>query len=343
MNNAIKKKVAVIGAGIAGMEAAGKLSTMGFDVCLLEKGNIVGGHVANWHRVFPDRRPAKEIISQLKSAIHDSVSIIYGAEVHKVVDVEKGFRLSLTDGQTIDANAVLVTTGFDLFNASKKEEYGYKIYQNIITSADLEAIFTSGKTLRNGKGVIPQRIAFIHCVGSRDEKAGNKYCSKVCCVSAVKQAIEVKQAQPNAEVYCFYMDLRMFDRYFEDLYFEAQSKYGIRFIRGRLSEACENQDGGIVLKAEDTLAGKPIKMTVDMAILMSGMVASKGTLDMIRVFNLETVSDKFVKTADNHGKLNLTNRDGIFISGACSGPKSIAETLADSRSAVLMINEYLKN
>jgi heterodisulfide reductase subunit A len=338
-----RKKVAIIGAGIAGMEAAGKLSAMGFDVCLLEKEQKIGGHIANWHHVFPDRKPAHEIVSQLKTAISKNISVIYGAEVNKATDVEGVFELNLTNGKQVNANAVLLTTGFDLFQAAKKEEYGYKIYSNVITSADLEAKLSSEKQLKNGKGIVPKRIAFIHCVGSRDEKTGNRYCSKVCCVTAVKQAIEVKQANPSAEVYCFYMDLRMFDRYFEDLYYEAQTKYGIRFIRGRLSEACENPDGGIILKAEDTLAGKPIKMTVDMAVLMTGMVASRGTLEASSLFEVELGDDLFIKTADNHSQLNITNRKGVFVSGACTGPKSIAETLADARSAAIMIESYLKN
>ena len=279
----------------------------------------------------------------LKAAIQNNLPIVYNANIQKVSNIDGLFKLNLADGQQFDADAVLLTTGFDLFQAAKKEEYGYKIYPNVITSADLETRLSLGKPIKNGKGIEPQRIAFIHCVGSRDEKAGNRYCSKVCCATAVKQAMEVKQLNPQAEVYCFYMDLRMFDRYFEDLYYEAQTKYGIRFIRGRLSEACENSDGGIILKAEDTLAGKPIKMTVDMAVLMTGMVASKGTREMAKVFELESGNDKFIKTADNHVNLNLTNKKGVFVSGTCTGPKSIAETLADARSAAIMIEAYLKN
>ncbi|NJO70443.1 MAG: CoB--CoM heterodisulfide reductase iron-sulfur subunit A family protein, partial [Bacteroidetes bacterium] len=104
-------------------------------------------------------------------------------------------------------------------------------------------------------GKTPQRIGIVHCVGSRDEKAGNTYCSKVCCVTGVKQAIELKEQLPSSEIFNFYMDLRMYDRYFEDLYKEAQVKHHVQFIRGRLSEAFENPDGTVMIKIEDTLWG----------------------------------------------------------------------------------------
>ena len=117
----------------------------------------------------------------------------------------------------------------------------------------------------------PRRIGFVHCVGSRDEKVGNRYCSKVCCATAVKQACEIKQQFPDAVVYCFYMDLRMFGRGYEDMYLEAQKKYGVIFVRGRVSEVSEDKDGHLFVKAEDTLSGKPLRVTLDLLVLMAGM------------------------------------------------------------------------
>jgi heterodisulfide reductase subunit A2 len=338
----LKKKVAVIGGGIAGMEAAGQLASMGLDVSLLEKGNILGGHVANWHHLFPDGRPAKEIISQLKSGIQDRVDVHFGAEVYKLQKNKNSFIINLTDGQNIEADAILVATGFDLFDAAKKEEYGYGVYDNVITSADLEEKFNSGKAIKTSKGNTPNKIAFIHCVGSRDEKAGNTYCSKVCCITAVKQAIEIKKNIPNAEVCCFYMDLRFFDRYFEDTYYEAQIKYGIQFIRGRLSEAGEDINGAIILKAEDTLTGKPVKITVDMVVLMVGKVSSKGTLELSKRLSIQIDDDHFIKSVDTHTQFNLSSKEGIFVTGACTGPKTITETIADARSAAMQAAGYLR-
>jgi heterodisulfide reductase subunit A2 len=337
-----KNKVTIIGGGIAGMEAAGQMAFLGYNVTLLEKSTILGGHVNNWHHLFPDYKPASEIISKLKLAIHDTASIHFNAEVHKLNKSNNSYTITLTDGESIEADAIVVATGFDLFNATKKEEYGYKIYDNVITSADLEDKLKSGKPIKTSKGIIPKKIAFVHCVGSRDEKTGNTYCSKVCCVTAMKQAIEMKKANPDAEVYCFYMDLRMYDRYFEDIYFEAQTKHRINFIRGRLSESNEDQEGKLILRAEDTLTGRPLKITVDLLVLMTGMVSSDGTRSLAARFGLNTAEDKFLNTSDNHSGNNLTNLEGIFVAGTCTGPKSVVETLNDARSAALQAITYLK-
>jgi len=337
-----KNKIVVIGGGIAGMEAAGQLAGLGFDITLLEKGNKMGGHVANWHHLFPDGKPAKDIIARLKSNIQDSVDIHFGAEVYKLQKNNDCFILKLTDGQNMEADAIIIASGFDLFDAARKEEYGYGVYDNVITSADLEEKFCSGKPLKTSKGSIPQKIALIHCVGSRDEKAGNTYCSKVCCITAVKQAIEIKESIPGAEIFCFYMDLRLFDRYFEDMYYEAQTKYGIHFIRGRLSEASEDLNGTIILKAEDTLTGKPLKMNVDLVILMVGKVSSKGTREISKRLSIALDEDSFIKSNDSHSMFNFSSVEGIFTAGTCTGPKTIKETIADARSAAMQTASYLR-
>ncbi len=336
-----KNKIAIIGGGIAGLEAANNLISMGFEIVIIEKNNHTGGHVADWYHLFPNHEPAQNIISELENKIRNKAEIQYGTIIKECKRFGDIFKLELENGVNTECNAIIVATGYNLFDAAKKEEYGYKIYDNVITSADLESKFKAGETVKTKKGEIPKRIAMIHCVGSRDEKAGNTYCSKVCCVTGVKQAIELKQYFPNAEIYSFYMDLRMYDRHFEDMYCEAQLKYGIRFIRGRLSEACENQDGSILVKAEDTLTGKPLKMSVDLVVLLVGMEPAKDSEQLSGILNLEVESDKFFKPLDNHLNLNITSQIGVFIAGTCSGPKSVAETIADARSAAFKAACYV--
>ena len=136
-------------------------------------------------------------------------------------------------------------------------------------------MFKKGKiTLVNGK--FPKTIGIVHCVGSRDEKVGNFYCSKLCCVTAVKQAIEIREHLPESKVFCFYMDMRMGGAYYEELYREAQEVWGVNFIRGKVSEASESINNKLVVKVEDTLAGRPLKMELDMLVLMAGMEMSEG-------------------------------------------------------------------
>jgi heterodisulfide reductase subunit A len=190
-------------------------------------------------------------------------------------------------------------------------------------------------------GQHPRRIAFVHCVGSRDEKSGNHYCSKVCCITGVKQAIELKKRLPEAEIFCFYMDLRMYGKNFEELYREAQEKYDIQFIRGRLSEASEKIDKSLLIKAEDTLSGRPLKMNVDLLVLLVGMEAGAGTADAAKRCNISCEESGFLKTRDAFLQSNLSDREGIFLAGSCTAPMSINDTILHARSAALEVNNWL--
>jgi len=338
----MSKHVVVIGAGIAGLEAASVLDSMGHSITLIEKEDTPGGHVDRWHELFPNRRPGREVLEMLYEKLRDSIQFQYGKEITSIKPFSGKFIVTASDGWVTNADAVLMATGFDLFDARKKEEYGYGIYDHVITSADLEDIFRQGEGLNPRLGKAPQRIGFVHCVGSRDEKAGNIYCSKVCCVTAVKQAIEIKELYSAVEVYCFYMDLRMFGRHYEELYKEAQEKYNIQFIRGRLSEASENRQGGVVVKVEDTLLGKPLKITMDLLVLMSGMVAPPGIVKMRNKLGLTKEEDGFLSPLDAHARPNESEVPGLFMAGTSSGPKTITDTLNDARSAALAIDKYLE-
>ena len=207
----------------------------------------------------------------------------------------------------------------------------------------MEEQFASGKEFVNRNGNKPDRVGFVHCVGSRDEKVNNLHCSKVCCITAVKQAIEVKQLLPDAEVFCFYMDLRMFGRHYEELYKEAQEKYNIQFIRGRLSESTEDKDGNIVVKIEDTLLGKPLRIKVGLLVLMAGMEPHADTKSMTKMLGFNTVTDGFIQPVDELLRSNCTEMPGVFVAGTCSGPKSVSDTLADARSAALAVADFLKS
>jgi len=333
------KNVVVIGGGPAGMEASALLQKMGHNVILVEKREKLGGHLAKWDRLFPMGIKADNVLNSLAENLN-GVNYFLNTEVNSINKLERQYNVILSNGIAMLTDSILFTTGFDLFNAEKKEEYGYGIYNKVITNADLENYFRTGSDKRIDN---PQRIGFVHCVGSRDEKAGNRHCSKVCCATAVKQACEVKEKFPNAEVICFYMDLRMFGRGYEDLYLKAQKEYGIRFIRGRVSEVAENIEHRLVVKAEDTLSAKPLKVTLDLLVLMSGMCNSASGKEAASLIGLLPADDGFFETKDSiTGTLNSAKK-GIFYAGAATGPKTLPETLNEARAAALSVNNYLNS
>lgn len=332
--------VIIIGAGPAGCEAAYQLAQAGEIVELIEKENETGGNLNNWYQLFPDRKSAKELNLLLRQeTLHPNIHLHTGCEPVKI-NYKDTFEVELNDGTLVSGQALLLATGFRLFNARRKEEYGYGIYENVITSVELENYFTNHQVVTSS-GQTPQRIGFIQCVGSRDEKICNFHCSKLCCITAVKQAIELRELLPEAEILCFYMDMRMFGPGYEEMYREAQEKYNIKFIRGRLSEASENKDKQLIIKAEDTLVGKPIKMTLDLMVLMIGMEVSDGSRSLAAQLGLHLAPNGFIRVKDPHIATNQTNTEGVFIAGCCSSPMNLTDTLTDARSAALAIKKYL--
>lgn len=338
----MSKLVAVIGGGPAGLECASALAKLGINVNLYDKDAATGGHLQNWNELFPDRRKSSEVLQLLRSNASDRIELKTDTTVNRVERSNGSFLIHTGKDKVDLADAVVIATGFDLFDSRRKEEYGYGIYENVITSADLEKMFAPQGNVRTSSGKVPKRIGFVHCVGSRDEKIGNLHCSKVCCVTAVKQAIEVRELLPDTETFCFYMDLRMYGRHFELLYKEAQEKWNVNFIRGRLSEAAENQDESIMVKVEDTLTGRPLKINVDLLVLMAGMQPSASTPAIASEIQVDHGEDGFLKSTDEHVGANLSGVPGIFYAGTCTGPKSIVETLADARSAALAVAVFFE-
>lgn len=321
------------------MEAARALLALGHTPIIVEASKQLGGHVASWHKLFPDMSSARDLVDHLRSEA-TAANVFTNTNVISLNRLADSYSLKLSNGIVVNASAILVATGFSLFDASKKEEYGYGVYERVVTNANLEAWFSGKPDPRIPEE--PRAVGFVHCVGSRDLKACNAQCSKVCCATAIKQAIEIKERFPYAKVWCFYMDLRLFGKKYEDFYVNAQRDYGIQFLRGRVSEVGETFDGKVQIKAEDTLSGKPVKVTLDLLVLMSGMVRNSGIRELTEMAGLETDSDGFLRSVDNEYSVVESNRPGIFFAGSCTGPKTVPETIAEARSAALSIHSYLE-
>jgi len=237
----------------------------------------------------------------------------------------------------IDVGTIIAATGFAAFDPSVREEFGYGVYENVITGIEFERILSpsgpsGGKIVRLSDGKTPKRIAFVQCVGSRDEKT-NPYCSRVCCMYATKQALLIKEKVPDADVLIFYTDLRAFGKGYEEFYKRAQTE-GIRYIRGRVAEIVEDpESNNLILRAEDTLGDGLVEAEADLAVLSIGLIPSIGTSSLCRILNISTSPDGFLKEA--HPKLRPMDTlvDGIFIAGVAQGPKDIPDCVAQASGA----------
>ena len=337
MNNPIL----IIGAGPAGIEAAVTLKKRGHAVTLLEKEHKTNTNLRNKMLLFPDFSEAETLVELIDYKLFENnITPQYNTEIVHLEQKESQWVATDANQHTYEADAVLVATGYTPFDAKRKEEYGYGIYNGVITSLDLEEMFQK-YSIKNAFGETPKKVCFLQCVGSRDEKSGNNYCSKICCITAVKQAIELKKLSPETEVYIFYMDLRMWGQGYEELYREAQEQYGVYFIRGRISEAAATFDGKIQIKSEDTLIGLPLKMTTDLLVLMIGMEPSRSTKMLAKQCHCEEEYG-FFKTLNSISADQKTDKKGLFVAGACKRPLNIPDVLADARAAAVEIEEYLK-
>ncbi len=330
------KRILIIGGGIAGLQSAASLRRQGFEPVVIERGDKVGGHVAGWDRLFPNGNFAEEVLCQLREQVA-GVETVTGEEITSISSENGEVRATTKGGGEYRGRAAVVATGFDLFDARLKEEYGYGLYDNVITSADLEAMFRAGAGIKTKDGRTPQKVAILHCVGSRDEKVGQNHCSKVCCITGVKQAIELTEAVPGIEVTNFYMDLRMFGNGYEELYRRAQMEHGVTFIRGRISEAGQTREKRVQLKVEDTLVGRPLRLTVDMLVLLVGMAAPKSyaSLGLVQQEN-GFFAPKNVFTATTVGQL-----PGVYFAGAATGPKTIGESITEGMAVAGQITADL--
>lgn len=348
----------IIGAGPAGIEAAHTLALANHKVTIFEQENAPLTHIADKAFLFPNFSEAKALEETLKKKLeHPNITLLTSTPIVSITHpeshdsahlkaIEKDslanpsypIQWQLTDdkGNNYQADKLLITTGYTPFDAHRKEELGYGIYKGVHTSLELEAMLREQKVV-NTIGDTPKRITLLQCVGSRDEKMGNHYCSKVCCVTAVKQAIELRKLLPETEVYIFYMDLRMWGQGFEEMYRQAQETYNVHFVRGRISEAAGTFDGKVQIKAEDTLMGVPMKMTTDLLVLMVGMEASKGTKSIGNQCGI-CGNYGFLQSRDPHLGDNLTTLPNLYLAGTCKRPMSINDVLNDARSAAIAMS-----
>lgn len=250
------------------------------------------------------------------------------AEAIRLDDESREFKLHV--------GAIIVATGWQPFDASRKEEYGFGRYRDVITTLQMERMLnasgpTKGEVVRPSTGQIARSVAFLQCVGSRDATVGNLYCSRICCMASLKNAQLVKEKYPDAEVTVYYIDIRAGGEGYEEFYLRAQ-RLGINFVRARVSRI-EELDGDIHLIFEDTQTGEIRRVRHDLAVLSVGLEPNRNAEVVGNILGLARRPDRFFEIAHPKMRPVEAHIDGIFIAGCASGPKEIPISIAQGSAA----------
>lgn len=253
-----------------------------------------------------------------------------------------------------NVGTVVVATGYKLYNIKKEQdkawvtgygEYGYGKYNNVIDSLQYERLVsasgpTSGVLKRPSDGAIPKNVVFISCVGSRDNAKGLPYCSKICCMYTAKHAMLYKHKVHDGQAHVFYMDIRAGGKGYDEFVRRAIEQDGARYYRGRVSKITE-ENGKLIVRGADTLAGVPVTIEADMVVLAAAMRPANGIEELAQKLNIGY--DEFGFLLESHPKLRPveTNTAGIFIAGACHAPKDIPESVAQASAAASKVQVML--
>ncbi len=234
--------------------------------------------------------------------------------------------------------AIVVATGYDLINLDKFGEYPYTEHPDVITSLEFERLTsaagpTAGKFLRPSNGNKPKKVVFVQCVGSRDKSSrGKTYCSKICCMYTAKHAMLIKEKYPDIEVYVFYIDVRTPGKNFDEFQRRAVEEYGVNYIKGMVGKVFPEGDK-LQVHGVDALSSETLIIDADMVVLAAATKAKDDAQELGRKLSISTDANNFFTEA--HPKLRPveTHSAGIYLAGACQGPKDIPETVAQSSAA----------
>lgn len=243
--------------------------------------------------------------------------------------------------ETIRYGAIVIATGFDLFDHSVYGEYGYGKYPDVITGMHFERLInasgpTMGKIKRPSDGKEPKKVVFVKCVGSRDEAKGKTYCSKTCCMYTAKHATLLREKVKDSNAIVFYMDVRTPGKNYDEFYQRTAGEFGADYIRGRVSKIYQKGDK-LVVRGEDTLLGKPVEIDADMVVLATAMLARHDAGDLARKIGFSYDQHDFFTEAHPKLKPVETHTAGVFLAGACQGPKDIPDSVAQASAAAVKV------
>jgi heterodisulfide reductase subunit A len=369
----IKDSSLVIGGGIAGMTAALTLADQGFKVYLVEKEPELGGNIRRLHLLYPTMQETKALLEPTIKAVNANkhIEALTSTSLADVKGYVGNFKVTLdTKGEKkdIEVGTIIVACGATSYTPPKGL-YQYGVLPNIVTQLEMDGLLRNGKIEK-----APERVVMIQCVGARKgeiravdlagfpksdtarllskilkakKEEGWPYCSKICCMNAIKNAILVKERFPETDVTILYGDVRVYKEY-EDFYSMAREKQ-VRFVKHIEEvppEITQGPDGKMSVMAYDALSGREMHLPCDWVVLSTPMIPHKEEVILARMLKIPISSDGFLMEA--HIKLRPvdTQMDGVFLAGAASGPKDVPESIisakaAAARAGILMANKKM--
>ncbi len=335
----------VIGGGISGISAALEIADAGKEVFLVEKTGSLGGLTSNIDLTFPYMHSARQMLVPKIQRVqnHPNIKLFLETEIKEISGYVGNFETIINkNGEETELKFgnIVVATGLKTFNPDVIEDYGYGKLPDVITSVEFEKMLLDGKILTK-EGKEPKNIAIIHCVGSRN-KNYHEYCSRVCCMTALKYSNQIRSALPDANIYEAYADMRSFGKDCEEFYLQTSRKE-VMFMMfdkndpPKIKEAGPKDKCNMLVELNERLCGTSVEVPADMVILMVAMEAREDVKDVAHAVGVSMCGNDFF--IEKHPKLDpvATTTDGVYIVGACQGPKDIPDSVAQARAATARI------
>jgi len=343
-----KGSVMVIGGGIAGIQAALSLSNAGYGIYLVERTASLGGMIPNLHRIYPLCTCCKLNPGIAACEQNPNINILLNTSVVNISGDIGKFKVDLkteNEEKTIDTGAVILAAGIEPFDPSEYDTYAYGLLPNVITSVEFEQAQkplgpNEGILKRPSDGKIPEKIAWLQCVGSRDiNNCDAPYCSSVCCMHALKEAVNTKAINEEVETSIYYMDMRTSGKGFEN-YLEDAIDKGVNLIRSRVHtvDSVPGSDDLAIVYADD--GGGLQKEIYEMVVLSVGLRPPKEAIELAKKVGVNLSEGQFVNTEPF--KPVSTNMPGIFVCGGMSGPFDIGQSITQANASVSEVASLLK-
>jgi heterodisulfide reductase subunit A2 len=333
------KPILVVGGGPAGLSAAYALTMVGQRVVLVDKADRLGGApiLTGYAKLVPSGEWAKNAIGGMVRRVESNplIDIRRDTTVKSFSGGPGDFRPRLSSGMEVGVGAAVLCTGFTHFDSVNKPEWGFGTYPDVVTTAQVEQMISSGKGVRcPSDGREPERVAILLCVGSRDRQIGREWCSKICCTVSANLAMEIREELPKCNVYVYYMDIRTFGLYEDTYYWESQEKHKVKYIKARIAEV--TSDGKrLIVKGEDTLVKRPITIPFDLVVHAIGMDPNVDNLTLSAIFDVKLEKHGHIAKASSYSGMCGTSRPGVFVAGAATGPETIDDSIAQGQAAAM--------